>query len=65
MNVITENRIEEAVAACEECIGGVWGEMFPEAKTGDFPPDAAFDLDRALDSAVRTWLAYNTDLLDD
>lgn len=65
MTTTTENRIEQAVGACELKIGEVWGDIFPEATTGDFPPDAAFALDRALDSAVRTWLAYNTDLLDD
>lgn len=64
MNSNTENRIEEVVAICNERIGEVWGEMFPEATTGDFPPDAAFNLDSALDSAVRAWLQGNTDLLD-
>lgn len=32
---------------------------FPHVKTGDFPPDATFALDNAMERAVRAWLAWN------
>lgn len=62
---ITAERIDEAVEMCDLRVGEVWGEMFPEATTGDFPPDAAHALKRAIEDALRTWLVYNTDLLGD
>lgn len=64
MNAITEDRIDEATAACEERIGEVWAEMFPEATTGDFPPEASHALNETVQSALRLWLELNTDLLD-
>lgn len=58
---ITEanNRIDETVAICNERIGEVWSQMFPEVRTGDFPPDAAFNLDQAIQEALEVWLDAN------
>lgn len=64
-DITTDSRIEKVIGQCELAIGEVWGDEFPEATTGDFPPEAAFALSKALESAVRTWLIYNTELLDD
>lgn len=58
------NRVSEAVEVCEERIGQVWAEMFPEATTGDFPPDAAEALNRAVGDALVVWLQANTELVD-
>ena len=32
---------------------------YPEVKTGDFPPDAHFDLLSACQDALSTWLEWN------
>lgn len=32
---------------------------YPEAKTGDFPPDASVEFDRACHHAADTWLLFN------
>jgi hypothetical protein len=39
-----------------------WTEFarhFPEAASGDFPPDATFAFDTASEQATQTWLDYN------
>lgn len=64
MNPQTEHRIKEATATCEERIGEVWAAMFPEATSGDFPPEAADHLNQTVQSALKLWLELNSDLLD-
>lgn len=54
-------RIKDAAAAAQESFWAKIVEHFPEIKTGDFPPDAMFDFDTAIDNAVRTWVLGNAD----
>lgn len=60
----TAYRVIETVEVCEERIGQVWAEMFPEATAGDFPPDAADALRRAVGDALVVWLEANTELVN-
>lgn len=60
----TEEQIADAVERCFEAVGTVWGEVFPDARGGDLPPEDAYALDRALSDALRAFLLWNTDLLD-
>ena len=64
METELDYRIDEAVQMSEDAIGEVWGKVFPEVTTGDFPPDAHMSLNQALEQAVRVWLEGNSDLLD-
>lgn len=34
-------------------------KQFPNAKSGDFPPDATFAFNEACTEAVRVWAEYN------
>jgi hypothetical protein len=65
-------KVEQAVLvygrlakATEECQLAFWEKLmehYPEAKTGDFPPDATVAFDEACEEAVKTWLMYNMGL---
>lgn len=53
---------EHLKAAIENADLAFWAEIakaFPEAKSGDFPPDAAFAWRKAMDEAVYNWLMFN------
>lgn len=52
-------RIDAAVQEAQDCFWSKIAERFPEAKTGDFPPDAEMSLMRELSSAVTTWVGSN------
>jgi len=48
--------------AAERAGFAFWEEVarcFPEADAGDFPPDATFEIDEAMKTAVQRWTDYN------
>lgn len=54
-----EERIEKALEAADFAY---WAEIikhFPEVKTGDFPPYAAFDWRNSQRTAMDIWLEMN------
>ena len=65
MSEISDERITEAVEDGANSFWAVIAERFPEAKSGDFPPDAEFALTKALENAVRVWLDANVELDDE
>ena len=52
-------RLKTAIDNAEADFWSAIAESYPEAKTGDFPPDASLDLYMALQKAVRQWLGWN------
>ncbi len=64
MAEIRNERIEEAVEDGAKAFWAIIAKRFPEATSGDFPPDAELALTTALEKAVRVWLDFNV-LSDD
>ena len=53
---------ERKAKAIEEASLQFWATVahhYPEARTGDFPPDAHFKIEAAMEGAVDTWLEFN------
>lgn len=53
---------ERKAEAIEKASLNFWAtiaEHYPEVKSGDFPPDAHFKIEAAMEEAVDTWLDYN------
>ena len=66
MNEMNE-RISNAIEAAKASFWRQIGEHFPEASTGDLPPDEAFALQQAMSAAVEVWVDGNlvkTDLVE-
>ena len=55
MNSRFATAIEEGEAAFWQAVM----ESYPDAITGDFPPEASHRLQQELEIALRTWLTYN------
>jgi hypothetical protein len=53
------DRINKAVEKADLAFWAEIAKAFPEAKSGDFPPDATFAWNRARDEAVYWWLIWN------
>ncbi len=52
-------RIERVVEDAEEAFWAQVARLYPEIKTGEFPPECAFKLKDAMHDAVRAWLDLN------
>ena len=52
-------RILDAKRLAQDAFWSALAKQFPEATSGDFPPDAAFLFDSACSSAVSVWLKGN------
>lgn len=52
-------RIEKAVEDADLAFWAEIAKAFPQATSGDFPPDATFAWNMARDQAVYTWLMWN------
>ena len=55
-----EDRIRNARNNAQQAFWTVFASHFPEATSGDFPPDATIAFDNAIEQATQTWLANNT-----
>lgn len=53
------DRIEQTVMAASLAFWSVVGARWPEATTGDFPPDATIAWESAAKQAVSTWVGWN------
>jgi hypothetical protein len=62
---ISDERITAAVEDGAEAFWAVIAKQFPEATSGDFPPDAEYALTKALEEAVRVWLDANVESDDE
>jgi hypothetical protein len=59
MNAETTEKIENAT---EAALFDFWGkivEIFPDAKSGDFPPDLSIEMSLTMERMVKYWLIYN------
>ena len=56
---INQQRIQEATALAQEAFWTAIAKAFPEAKSGDFPPDATAAFAAACDEAATTWVRGN------
>ena len=59
MNKETAEKIEDAT---ETALFEFWGkivEIFPDAKSGDFPPDLSHEMSYTMEKMVKCWLSYN------
>ena len=59
MNKETAEKIEDAT---EAALFEFWGkivEIFPDAVSGDFPPDLSIEMDLTMEKMVKYWLIYN------
>src|SRR6185369_659050 len=54
-----EDRKRNARNNAQQAFWTVFASHFPEAAGGDFPPDATFAFDAAIEQATQTWLDYN------
>ena len=50
---------EKLLYKADDAFWAVIAEAFPEATTGDFPPDATLNWHEAIEKAIRIWLFYN------
>lgn len=53
------NRLKAAVASADLAFWAEIATAFPEATTGDFPPEATFEWTEARDLAVLRWILFN------
>jgi hypothetical protein len=58
-NILTEERIKAAIEKADLAFWAEIAKAFPEAISGDFPPDADFAFAEACEQAVDTWLLFN------
>ena len=59
MNTETTEQIENAT---EIALFDFWAkivEIFPDAKSGDFPPDLSHEMSYTMEKMVKYWLIYN------
>lgn len=59
MNRETAEKIENAT---EAALFEFWGkivEIFPDAKSGDFPPDLSHEMSYTMEKMLTAWLTYN------
>jgi hypothetical protein len=54
-----EERVLTAKQAADQVFWAKVAELFPEATTGDFPPDAHLMWVTAVESSIRTWVRIN------
>lgn len=54
-----ERRFKKVLQDSELAFWQVVSDQYPEARAGDFGPCDAVQLEKALRSAIRTWLEYN------
>jgi len=50
---------EEVLRKAQDAFWQVVAQSYPEARSGDFPPDAEMAFDNACEQAVKVWLHYN------
>jgi hypothetical protein len=50
---------ERAAKLADEAFWKAVTECFPDIKTGDFPPDAQYRWDFAVQAAISTWVQTN------
>ena len=59
MNKETTEKIENAT---EAALFDFWGkivEIFPDAISGDFPPDLSHEMSLTMEKMVKYWLRFN------
>lgn len=54
-----EERLKQARQEAQEAFWLAFSNKYPEASTGDFPPDAAREFNEAIERATQTWLDSN------
>jgi len=54
-----EIKFDEVLTKAKEAFWAIVAASYPEAKTGDFPPDADIKFDDATKNAVDVWLSFN------
>ncbi len=55
-----EQRISETLREASERFWGVVAKNFPEAKSGDFPPEMDLQLEMLMEKSIRAWLDFNS-----
>jgi len=61
-----QTRLNQALDQADLAFWGVIGERFPEAKTGNWPPDLTFTRDNHNEEDVLWWLRFNApELMED
>lgn len=54
-----DHRADLAATFAERAFWAAVAKEFPEIKSGDFPPNATVEFERACNAAVREWLLHN------
>ncbi len=54
-----EERVKTAMDFADQAFWAKVAEIFPEATTGDFPPDAHLMWNSVVESSIRTWAQIN------
>ncbi len=55
-----EQRISETLREASERFWAVVAKNFPEAKSGDFPPEMDLQLEMLMEKSIRAWLDFNS-----
>ena len=56
------NEKEKLKQVLDDAEQAFWSEVakgYPEITTGDFPPIALFEIQNAMEKAIRRWLMFN------
>lgn len=60
-----KNRLSNVLEDAEIAFWGVVADAYPEAKHGDFSPDATMKFAAATEEAVTLWLEWNADPIEE
>lgn len=55
-----EIRIKVTLQSASDNFWATVAKNFPEAKSGDFPPDMDYKLSQIMEQSIRVWLDCNT-----
>jgi hypothetical protein len=58
---LRRERIESVRRDADLAFWAVVAEQYPDARGGDFPPEACFDIDDAMRTAIDRWVTWNVD----
>jgi hypothetical protein len=56
-----EERIKETLESASDAFWAEVAKRFPEAKSGDFPPEMLVQLDEIMEKSIRVWLDFNVE----
>jgi hypothetical protein len=56
---LSDKKLDDVVMNADLAFWDVVAESYPEVQSGDFPPDATFEIHDAMKTAINRWLDWN------